>query len=288
MLHFLLLGGLLFFLYERVKPSESSKDTIVLDDESVRRVVSLFEKEWARKPTAEELKGLLERQLQQEIFYRQAIRMNLDHNDEIIKRRLEQKLRFITSDLANLQQPNEDSLKAYYATRMSRYAIPPRLSFIHIYFSPENRKDPQADAQALLRVIAQGQYANNMDDLLQQGDPFPYLQRVEQITVDDVSRQMGRGFAEALLSMPVNAWRGPVMSGFGAHLVYVERSVPAGEPLWADIRQEVIRDYQYDFSQRINEQVYLDFRKQYDIRLDIRDTSLVQLHLDKLLGIEVD
>ncbi|MEN9569027.1 MAG: hypothetical protein RL172_258 [Bacteroidota bacterium] len=275
--HFLLLGAILFVLYQWVNPGTANKDAIVIDDEIVTRNISLFEKEWGRKPTEAELKGTIERVIKQEVFYRQALKMNLDHNDEIIKRRMEQKLSFITTDLATMKEPTEPDLKNYYEQHKAKYQLPATLSFSHIYFNPDKRKDALKDAET---VLAQLQPQDLNDEALRiKGDAFPFLQKINNLSQKEIATQMGDAFADTITRLKPGKWHGPVLSGYGTHLVFISTLQMAILPEWQKVRADVLRDYQYHLSEKINEDVYQNFKKEYDIRFELKDAALQKIGL---------
>jgi hypothetical protein len=282
LLHFLLIGASLFLLYDRVKPSIGGQDTIIVDDEQVERGIELFRKEWGRPPSKEELEGIVDRQIQQEVLYRQALKMNLDHNDELVRRRMEQKLNFITNDLAAMETPSDDTLKAYMTAQGDKYLLPEKRSFLHIYFNPDKRAQARRDASELLARLPVPDA--HPESRLSQGDPFPFLQRIEDMDRKAIAGQMGDDFADSLMTVAPGQWAGPLVSGFGTHLVYVTDRKPAAAPAWEQVRADVLRDYRYDRSQAVNRKVYEDFRKQYKVRFQLRDTALVSLGMDRIFG----
>ena len=109
--HFLLMGIALFLIYGLVSNELDDEDTIVIDNFDLDNIIASWEMQWKRLPTDEELKSLIQQNIKQEIFYQEAIKMNLDHNDEIIKRRLSQKMQFLSSDIADMNEPNDKELK---------------------------------------------------------------------------------------------------------------------------------------------------------------------------------
>jgi len=112
--HFLLLGLGLFLIYGLVSKNQDNEETIIINDYDINNIIASWEMQWKRLPTDEELKSLIQQNIKQEIFYQEALKMNLDHNDEIIKRRLSQKMQFLASDIASLNEPNDEELMAFY------------------------------------------------------------------------------------------------------------------------------------------------------------------------------
>lgn len=270
----------MFILYYLANPASSNKDTIVIDDELVNRVGVLFEKQWGRQPNEAEWKDLVDAEIRQEVYYRQALKMNLDHNDELIRRRMNQKLDFITSDLVQLKTPSDGELQAYYAKHKDKYLQQATYSFSHIYFNADKRDHAKADAAALLPSLPATDA--NLDALTKLGDTFAFAYHTDEAPAKEIDRQMGDGFAAALANLPVGKWGGPVLSGFGSHLIFINAATPAREPAWASIKDQLLNDYQYDYQQQFNQKVYDDFKKEYTIQLVISDAKLQQ-HLNETL-----
>lgn len=270
LLHFLLIGMGLFLLYEWVKPANAGEEVILIDDEVAGRAVLLFQKEWGRMPTKEEFDGLIERQVKQEVMYRQALKMNLDHNDELIRRRMEQKLSFITNDLATMEEPTDAALKDYYAKNQRKYQTPPRYSFVHIYFSPDKRPAARKDAEQMLAGKLPD--PDNLAAVERAGDAFPFLSNINRAGIKEIGSQLGDTFAESLQNLPLGKWTGPVLSGYGTHLIYLKEKLPAEIPPLAAVRDDVLRDYQYAAYQTYNDKIYEDFKKQYKIKMQLTDS----------------
>ena len=214
--HFVLIGFGLFLLYGWVSDRNDSQETIYFDDYDMNNIIASWEMQWKRLPTDEELKSLVEQNIRQEVFYQEALKMNLDHNDEIIKRRLAQKMNFLSNDLATLKEPTEDELRKYYEDNLEKYMLSPIYSFYQISFRSDSRADPQADALQFLEKIKDSapQMLSDSGDRL----PFPYY--FETIDSQGLDRQLGMEFARSLEGLDTGIWTGPVRSGFGWHLVY--------------------------------------------------------------------
>src|SRR5512136_978482 len=140
LVHFLLLGAVLFAVYHYVQPDRgaapSSKQIQMTLDELAQLAV-LFQSQWRRDPTPEEFSRLVESKVQQEVLYREALAMGLDKNDEIVKRRMAQKMQFLAEDVAAAREPTTDELKNWYEKNSAKFALSPRLSFRHLFFSPD-------------------------------------------------------------------------------------------------------------------------------------------------------
>jgi hypothetical protein len=273
--HFLMIGAGIFALYYYINPVKSDKETIVIDDEMVSRVGSLFQKQWGRLPTDAEWSGLIDTEIREEVYYRQALKMNLDHNDELIRRRMNQKLDFITSDLVQMKEPSDTALQAYYLKHKGKYLQPATYSFSHIYFNADKRKHAKEDALACLPSLPATD--DDLSELTRLGDVFPFAYHTDEASPTEIDGQMGDGFAASLSGLPVGKWSGPVLSGFGAHLVFIDTVKPASEPTLASIREQLLNDYRYDYQQQFNRKVYDDFKKEYTIQMNITDAKMHRL-----------
>lgn len=282
LVHFLLIGVLLFFVYYQVNPDALIKDSIVINDDQVERMVLVFQKEWNRSPTEEEMKGLLNRYLQQEVYYRKALHMNLDQNDEIIRRRLEQKLRFVTSDLANLTQPTNEELRKFYITNKQKYLNPKKITFSHIYFNTDKRKDAEKDAKAVLNNLKTKD--TNILSITQKGDPFPFASQIDSLSATDIDKSMGDGFSVSLEKMPLGKWSGPILSGYGYHLVFVQCIKSNSEKDFGSIKEELMRDYHYMLQNDYNNKLFDAYKKDFSIVLDIKNPKNNKPLLSKLIG----
>jgi PPIC-type PPIASE domain len=272
--HFLLIGAGIFVFYYLMNPVADKKQTIIIDDDMVNRIGSLFQKQWNRLPTDAEWNSLLDQEIRQEVYYRQALKMNLDHNDELIRRRMNQKLDFITSDLAELKTPSDTALQAFYQQHKEKYLQEASYSFSHIYFNADKRAHAKEDAATLLPSLPPTD--KNLPELTKLGDPFAFAYHTDEATAKEIDAQMGEGFAASLKGLPIGKWSGPVLSGYGTHLIFIDAVKPATELPFAAMRDQLLNDYRYDFQQQFNQKVYEDFKKEYTIEMNFTDKSLQQ------------
>ncbi len=269
-----MIGAGIFALYYAINPVSDEKQTIVIDDEMVSRIGSLFQKQWGRLPTDAEWTSLLDNEIREEVYYRQALKMNLDHNDELIRRRMNQKLDFISSDLAQMKAPADTALQGYYLKHKDKYLQQASFSFSHIYFNADKRPHAKADAVALLSSLPPTD--SNLSELTKLGDAFAFAYHTDNAPAKEIDAQMGEGFSAELAKLPVGKWSGPILSGFGAHLVFINAVKPPTEAPFASIKEQLLNDYRYDYQQQFNQNVYDDFKKQYTIKLNISNTKLQQ------------
>ena len=232
MLHFLLLGIVLFAAYAYVQRGrggvESSKQIAVsLDD--LRTMDLYFESQWHRPPTPAEFQAMVEDKVREEVLYREGLAMGLDKDDEIVKRRMAQKMQFLAEDVATAHEPSTAELKAWFDKNSGKFALPSRYSFRHLYFSPDKRgKNAQADAAAALTKIA-GQ-PEDSKLAAASGDSFMFQDYYGDRTPEAIAKEFGPQFAIALEKLKPGSWQGPVESGYGWHLVFVDTVIPGSHP----------------------------------------------------------
>jgi hypothetical protein len=243
LLHFLLLGALIFLVYGWVS-DERRADEIFISAGQQDNLINTFARTWQRPPTAVEFKGLLDDYVREEIAYREGRVMGLDENDVIIRRRLRQKLELLAEDVASLSAPVDADLQAFLDANVEDYLIEPRFSFQQIYFSTDRREDAAADAT---QQLAELQSTAETVDFSVLGDPIALPGRIENARLDEIARLFGSNFSEQLQAagteQATGLWIGPLQSGFGLHLVRIIAEVPGSKPDLEQVRESVQRDW---------------------------------------------
>ena len=267
LLHFLLIGAALFALYYHVgSPDADRDDRIVVTTADVERLVALWGRTWQRPPTAEELPGLIESHIKEQVLYREALALGLAEDDTVVRRRLAQKAQFVLEDLTALPEPDDAELQSYLRRSPDRFRTPGRYSFMHVYVSPE-RWGEDAEAEAL-RLLARLRSEGSAVDPAGLGDRLLLGHRLTDHSETDIAALMGKDFATALSEIPMGRWDGPLESAFGLHLVYVEARVPSKVPPLAEIRDRVLDEYRSERQREANEAVYQALRDRYEIVLE--------------------
>ncbi len=265
-LHFIFIGIALFVLYGLVNDKTNSKNTILINDFDVANIIAGWEMQWKRPPTEKELQNLINLKVKQEIFYQEALKMNLDHNDEIIKRRLAQKMKFLSNDIASLKEPTDEELQEYFKDHSEKYLTPYSYSLYQITFSPDKRVNNYNDAAETLALFPNATF----EEMKDKGDKLPFSYFFEDVSANDLGLQLGSKFPDALLNKEVNKWIGPVPSGFGYHLVYTTKIQKPQLPEFNVIKMKINNDFEYDHQKEIDELIYTELKKKYKIDIDIK------------------
>jgi hypothetical protein len=269
LVHFLLLGAVLFAIHQYrggAGGAGPASRQIRLTADELSRLVLVFQAQWKRQPTVEEFGNLVESRVQEEVLYREALAMGLDKDDAIVKRRMAQKMQFLAEDVASAHEPTAEELRAWFERNQARFALPSRISFRHLYFSPDRRGTrARADAEAALAHLA-GK-PEDAKDAAGLADPFMFQNYYRDRAPDYVGKEFGPQFALAVAKLPAGAWSGPIESGFGWHLVFVDTVIPGRVPAFEEIEAEVKSAWLGEQKQRAWKEAYEGMRKKYSVYL---------------------
>jgi hypothetical protein len=235
LVHFLVAGALIFVVLSG-RPPDTGERRIVVDEAAVSGLVNRYVQAFRRAPSNEELDGLIRDYVRGEVYYREALRLGLDQDDEVIKKRLRNKMLAIAGAEAEATQPSDSDLQALLDKSPARYAAPPRYTLEQRYLGPDSPA-LRAATQAALASLKPGATPSLP------GQPIPLPGRLESAPAFDIASAFGDEFAAALDKAPVGQWSGPVLSGFGLHLVKVERREAPPAPKLADLRQRLENDW---------------------------------------------
>lgn len=257
---FLLIGAAVFAVESAWRAAQrDAEHTIVVPPAESRRLAALWQTQTGRAPTPSELQGLLEEHVREEILVREAKRLRLDEGDAIVRRRLVQKLAFLTDDLAIGEAVDEAALRRYFEDNRERFETPAVVTFSHIYFSPEQRTDARADAERALAAL-------DTDAWRSAGDPFMLGRTYAYASLERVRKDFGDEFAAAVASRPAEgAWRGPLRSTYGQHLVRVDANTPARSPDYAAAKQRVVAEFDAERRAAANREYFEELRARYTV-----------------------
>lgn len=238
LLHFLIAGFALFALYGGFNGTTANQDPqrIEITADDIQRIEISWRARWQRPPTDQQLQGMLDEYVREEILYREALKLGLEKGDTIIRRRLAQKMDFLAEDVASLREPAPGVLEAWYNKHQDQYAPPPLATFHHVFFALDKRgANAQAQAQAALRGLT--------DRNSGAGDAFMFESAYTEQSQDQVARIFGSKFALSLFQQPPGSWVGPVESGFGWHLVWIDTLAKPPAPAFETLAQQVKSDW---------------------------------------------
>jgi hypothetical protein len=264
LVRFVVLGGVLLAAYHLLRPGRGERGEIVVTEDRVRSLIQSFELVWQRPPTEEELRGLVDDYVREEVLCREAVSMGLDQDDTVIRRRLRQKMEFLAEDVSAVPEPTDEELRRFLDENAERFRVDPRIDFDHVYVSTDRRGDSaNAHAAALLSKLRQGSSPDEM------GDPFLLPLSFDGETPEEVARTFGEAFSKDLFRAVPSRWTGPLASSYGLHLVYVRDRSEGRMPDVSEIQDALRQEWLSRKRREANDAFYQSLRERYRVIVDV-------------------
>jgi hypothetical protein len=267
LVQFLLIGLALFGAWRWMGPAQAGRDAgnrIVITEDDLKQMTVAWMAQGMPPPTPQQMQSLVEKRVREEVLYREALALGLDKDDVIVRRQLARKMEFVAEDVSKLDDPTPQELRTWFDQHASRFALPARATFRHVYFSPDRRgASTRADAEAALARFA-GQPINVSTV---PGDPFMFQSYYGDRSMDVVAKEFGPAFARALAATPPGAWAGPLQSGYGWHLVFIDSMTPQRVPDFEEIEPEVKNAWTEDHREKTRAKLYEAMRARYEVVL---------------------
>jgi hypothetical protein len=260
LLHFLLIGGMLFALFAWVNdvPVAEAPEQILVTTADAGRLAEQFHAVWRRPPTLDELTALLDDHVQEEVYVREAMALGLDRDDAVIRQRLRQKMMFLTQSAVEALEPDDEELRAYFTANVERFTPAPRLAFRQVFLGEAG---DASKAEALLQRLRSGADPSEL------GEPTLLPQAMPLAAPPTVDGTFGPGFFAAVAALPTDAWAGPIASSFGSHLVRLEQLALAELPPFERVRDKVLLDWRGERADALGEQAFARMRAAYAVTL---------------------
>ncbi|WP_455200816.1 peptidylprolyl isomerase, partial [Kaarinaea lacus] len=181
------------------------------------------------------------------------------------------KIEFIFKDISTPVEPTDADLQAYLEKHPEKFTYPARYDFSHVYLSVDKRgNQAMADAQQLLAKL---QNESSQSDPTQFSDLFMFDYHFADITDYEVTRIFGEQFTKALAELKTGQWQGPVDSGYGIHLVKVEKRTEPSLPPLEEVRDKVKTEYIAELQRDANQKFYQSLRERYEIVVESGNTE---------------
>ena len=275
LVHFLLASAGIYGLYLGVAGNADGEDerTIIVSAAEIDALAEQWSRIWQRPPTDEELAGIIEGSVRTEALYREAVAMGLEQGDPVVEHRLAQRLETLAKSLVAPEEPAEDELRAWFSANIERFTQPDRYSLVQVYFNPDRREAATLeDARiALEELRSQGEIPEDIDDY---GDRLLSQNYLVNQTELDLSKSFGSGFVEQVVRLEPGTWHGPVLSGYGPHLVYITKIVRAPRPDYDAFAQQVREGWTAEKIEELGEQFVTSLVAKYEVRIEAADGQL--------------
>lgn len=255
------------FLIAKGPPSGDEARRVVLTGGDILQLKASFIRTWQREPTATELRGAVEQHIRQEILYREALALEYDRDDLVVRRAMQRKMEFLAASQALQEPPSDDEIEAYFSLRRERYRRPAIVSFAQVYVSTERRGAAAGEyaAELLARLRAEDPEPNSLSSW---GDSIMLDSTYAGQTENEVSAIFGGDFSTAVVALEPGLWEGPIQSGYGLHLVKVVRREESRIPDWTEVSGGIINDMEYDARNSAKDQLYQEIAQKYEVVLD--------------------
>ena len=253
---FMGIGILIYFLNLSFGPS-SINNLILVQKEELNSLKDSWTAQVGRPPNQEEIDGIINQLVDEEILYREALSLGLDKGDIIIKRRLAQKITFLKQG-AQVSEPSKEEIEKFFMINKDKYLVPRKFSFTHIYFN----QDKNGFSRAKEAIM------NLPENLINtEGDPFLLGKNFVMKTPLEIQRSFGKSFSNSLKDQKINTWVGPIDSIYGSHLVNIRDSIPAKSPNLTEVEDIVRQDLEFRLKSNEMDDFLQDLRKEYSVEV---------------------
>jgi PPIC-type PPIASE domain len=258
LLHFLLLGGVLFLIFGRGGSRPPAGAEIVVTAADIQRIAAGFSVTWQRPPSENELQGAINDYIREEVLYRTGLSLGLDKDDTIVRRRIRQKMDFVLEDTVGT--PDDAELRAFFDAHADKFRVEPRISFRQVFLSLK-RSNPEAEA-LLPQLVASGPNVEGA------GDPLLLPETFGLTPLSQIDAQFGEGIASELSKVAPGHWAGPLKSAYGFHLVLVKAIEPSRLPPFDEVRDAVQREWFAARRAAVLDQQYQKLQAKYHVRVE--------------------
>lgn len=263
--HFLFVGALLYgasSLYARA----TDPQRIVVTDADVDRLTQRYSQQFGAPPALERLTHLIDLHIRDEALFRKGLAMGLGEGDELVRRRIIQKMEFLIEGEDDIEEPSPAQLQMFYQANAERYRKSARTSFTHLYFSPDIGGAAAARSRA---AAALTRLQDSADPSTISSERFPDRQNYARLGLQEAEQVFGKSeLAQALYTLPVGVWAGPVRSGYGWHLVRIEVREELHPQLLTEIEEELRADWQDEQRSRLKDERLTQLLREYEVVRD--------------------
>lgn len=255
----ILIALFLFIVLGPVTPSKEDRK-IVVDDADVVQLIASWRGTWNRMPTKEELTGILQNHVREEVLYEEALKQGLDKTNAAVKRALITQMDMLAEGQGEETKITDEDILAYYNLRKDQFFSPARLSFKQIYFRQEGDSESLSELRETWNKNGSGFEQVRSAGAATMLPPFMQARTPKQI-----DREFGEGFSDKIEGMQPGLWQGPVASTFGWHLIYPDTLIPSAPLPVSAVQSDIYEQLQYEEKNAAKEQFYTELIQQYDI-----------------------
>jgi hypothetical protein len=278
LLQFLALGAMLFALYGVGKRSADAPERIVVSASRIANLGDGFARTWRRPPSEQELQGLIEDYIRDEVFYREGRAAGLERDDLVIRRRVRQKMEFLAEDMS-AAAPSDEQLAAYLAANPERFRTEDRITFHQVFLSATWRANTlESDSKQVASVLGR---ADGAVDATALGDPFLLGDEFRSVSPSNLTSIFGEYFSKRIAAMETGRWQGPISTGFGQHFVLISERISGGSPALDAVRPAVRREWANAQRLEAEQKLYASLRGRYEIVVETPSTKAASARISR-------
>jgi len=274
LIQFLVIGAVIALAYGLIGDwsGAGADKTVTISAAEVARLEATWRAQWNRPPTPQELDGLIRSQVRERVLYREALSMGLGDDDPVVRRVIARKLELLYNDLVELSlSPTDQELREYFAAHPDDYQPPPRVTVTQIFLNPDERETVLEDAEEMIAQLresgATGEGAEDLGDSLMLQRYFP------QHTEAEISRLFGAEFAANVVGLAEGEWHGPMLSGYGVHLVYIHARIEPPMPSFESVEDMVRQDWVSERRREMSDAFFTELLDSYEVVIEQPDGS---------------
>ncbi len=252
LLHFLLLGALVFGADQVITARRGDPQTIVISADVKKESTEIFKTGMKRDPSAADLKILLDRWVDNEVLYREGLALGLDRGDSSIRERVIFKALSLTQSGLSLPKIDREGLRQWFEARHARYDAPSRVDFLEAVVSID--RTPEALKPFVEALNGRGK--SDVDSSLRVFKDRPRSNLVQGY---------GEGFAAALEKAVPGQWQA-LPSADGLRVVRLEQLVPGVPAQFEAIEEAVYRDWKDSTMSELTTRAVREMGKKYRVR----------------------
>lgn len=266
LLQFLAIGTLIFVVAHMVTAwHQRQQQVIVVDDGLIRHLENLYNVQFGIYPDKKTLDQLEDNYIREEALYREALKLGLGNQDEIIRRRLVQKMEYLLADSKDGELQGAQVLKAYYRRHLQDFTLPATVTFQHLYFSNDDG-DARQRAVHALQTIQNG----NEQQAHAVADRFPLRNSYNGLSRRSAEQLFGHTeLVQKLFEIPEGQWSGPYRSGYGWHLLLVDKRNRAAPQPFAAVKERVLSAWQAENHKLQLDEGIRNILKHYRVRRNL-------------------
>ena len=250
--------GFLIYLFDYTFNENEDEDVITIYDDEIQALIKNWNEQVGRAPREEDIRGIIDQLIEEEILYREAVKLGLDKNDIIVKRRLAQKLMFLRDSIESVA-PDIESLNTFYENNKEKYLIEELYTFSQIYFS----FSPNSNEKAKTSLLEMQEGSEPLG-----GEPFMLGKSFVNRTKKEITRDFGNEFSEVLVQLQKGNWHGPIKSSYGDHLVILISHSDSKQLDFEEAKSFIITDYLAAQKNKNQDDYLLSLKKKYKVVLE--------------------